>query len=286
MSSITESNQIRLLLQQALQEDLGDGDHTSLSTIDANLSGTGRVKVKSNGLLAGVEVAQWVAEIVDAGIQCKIYCKDGSLVDSGDVVMELKGKVRSLLLAERLLLNGMQRMSGIATLTNKYVKAIHGTRCTILDTRKTTPNFRAFEKWAVRIGGGGNHRFGLFDMILIKDNHVDASGGIKAAITHANDYLEKTGKQLPIEIETRSLEEVKEVLEIGKVQRIMLDNFSPKLLLEAVQLINRRFETEASGGINLETIKTYAETGVDYISVGALTHSYHSLDISMKIQVP
>jgi len=198
-------------------------------------------------------------------------------------VMTVEGKVRSLLTAERLLLNCMQRMSGIATLTNKYVEAIKGTSTKILDTRKTTPNFRIFEKWAVQLGGGNNHRFGLYDMILIKDNHVDAAGGIKNAIERANEYILKVGKKLKIEIETRSLEEVNQVLAIGKVDRIMLDNFSPALLKEAIKLIDKKFETEASGGITLDTIRSFAESGVDFISVGALTHSHKSLDISMKI---
>jgi len=213
----------------------------------------------------------------------KVHVAEGSAVKPGDIVMTVEGKVRSLLTAERLLLNCMQRMSGIATLTNKYVEAIKGTSTKILDTRKTTPNFRIFEKWAVQLGGGNNHRFGLYDMILIKDNHVDAAGGIKNAIERANEYILKVRKKLKIEIETRSLEEVNQVLSIGKVDRIMLDNFSPALLKEAIKLIDKKFETEASGGITLDTIRSFAESGVDFISVGALTHSHKSLDISMKI---
>ncbi|MBP6533285.1 MAG: carboxylating nicotinate-nucleotide diphosphorylase, partial [Bacteroidia bacterium] len=220
---------------------------------------------------------------VDSGLIVKVHVAEGSAVKPGDIVMTVEGKVRSLLTAERLLLNCMQRMSGIATLTNKYVEAIKGTSTKILDTRKTTPNFRIFEKWAVQLGGGNNHRFGLYDMILIKDNHVDASGGIKNAIERANEYILKVGKKLKIEIETRSLEEVNQVLSIGKVDRIMLDNFSPALLKEAIKLIDKKFETEASGGITLDTIRSFAESGVDFISVGALTHSHKSLDISMKI---
>ena len=283
-NTIFNKESIINLLRQALHEDLGDGDHTSLSTIPDGHQGVGFVRVKADGIIAGVEVATWVATLVDENIRCNVKISDGSKVTSGDVVMELFGKTRSLLLAERLLLNCMQRMSGIATLTAAYVEAIRGTSCKILDTRKTTPNFRLLEKWAVKLGGGCNHRFGLFDMILIKDNHVDAAGGIKQAIDSANAYLAYAGKKLAIEIETRNLDEVKEVLTTGKVQRIMLDNFSLEHMTKAVDLIDRKFETEASGGINLSTVRDVALTGVDFISCGALTHSYHSLDISMKIK--
>jgi len=274
---------IRDFIANALKEDVGDGDHTSLSTIPESEHGIANVKVKENGIIAGLVLADQILNQVDSGLIVKVHVAEGSAVKPGDIVMTVEGKVRSLLTAERLLLNCMQRMSGIATLTNKYVEAIKGTSTKILDTRKTTPNFRIFEKWAVQLGGGNNHRFGLYDMILIKDNHVDAAGGIKNAIERANEYILKVGKKLKIEIETRSLEEVNQVLSIGKVDRIMLDNFSPALLKEAIKLIDKKFETEASGGITLDTIRSFAESGVDFISVGALTHSHKSLDISMKI---
>ncbi|MFM2208275.1 MAG: carboxylating nicotinate-nucleotide diphosphorylase [Bacteroidota bacterium] len=272
------------LLRQALLEDAGDGDHTSLSTVPDDLHAVGTVLFKQDGIAAGLEAAMTVAELVDQDIRIERLISDGDRVNKGTVGMQLTGKARSLLMAERLLLNCMQRMSGIASQTRQYVDAVAGTGCIVLDTRKTTPNFRVFEKWAVRIGGGSNHRYGLFDMILIKDNHVTAAGGIVPALERANRYLSETKRTLPIEIETRNLEEVQEALGHGGVQRIMLDNFSPERLREAIRLIDGRKETEASGGITLETVRSYAETGVDFISVGALTHSYHSLDISMKIR--
>lgn len=270
-------------IQSALKEDVGDGDHTSLSTIPEELVGKANVKVKEKGVIAGIELAELIIKTVDPMIQQSIFLKEGTDVNPGDIVMTLNGNVRSLLKAERLLLNCVQRMSGIATLTRKYVDAIDGTNCKVLDTRKTTPNFRLYEKMAVELGGGVNHRFGLYDMILIKDNHVDASGGVKNAIESANQYIKNSGKLLKIEIETRNLDEVKEVLSIGNVNRIMLDNFTPDLLKAAIALIDKKYETEASGGITLESIRSFALTGVDFISVGALTHSYRSLDISMKI---
>ena len=270
-------------IEYALKEDVGDGDHTSLSTIPEGLVGKANVKVKEKGVIAGIELAELIIKTVDPMIQQLIFLKEGADVNPGDIVMTLNGNVRSLLKAERLLLNCMQRMSGIASLTRKYVEAIAGTNCKVLDTRKTTPNFRLYEKMAVELGGGVNHRFGLYDMILIKDNHVDASGGVKYAIESANQYIKNSGKLLKIEIETRNLDEVKEVLSIGNVNRIMLDNFTPDLLKEAIAMIDKKYETEASGGITLETIRSFAVTGVDFISVGALTHSHRSLDISMKI---
>ncbi len=274
---------VKDFIKNALKEDVGDGDHTSLSTIPETEKGIAKVKVKEQGIIAGLVLADQILNQVDTELIVKVHVPEGSPVNPGDIVMTVEGKVRSLLTAERLLLNCMQRMSGIATLTNKYVEALKGTNTKVLDTRKTTPNFRIFEKWAVQLGGGVNHRFGLYDMILIKDNHVDAAGGIKKAIDRANDYISKINKKLKIEIETRSLDEVKQVLSIGKIDRIMLDNFTPELLKEAIQLIDKKYETEASGGITLETIRSYAESGVDFISVGALTHSHKSLDISMKI---
>ena len=270
-------------IRQALAEDIGDGDHTSLSTIPADKQGKALVRVKQDGIIAGLVLADQILNTVDPTVIVKVLSNEGQSVSNGTVVMEVEGAVRSLLMAERLLLNCMQRMSGIATMTRQFVEAVAGTGAIILDTRKTTPNFRLFEKWAVLLGGGQNHRFGLFDMILIKDNHVDAAGGIRPAIRRANDYLRSTGRQLPIEIETRNAAEVEEVLAEGNVQRIMLDNFTTTDLQDAVARIAGRFETEASGGINLQTVRGFAETGVQFISVGALTHSYRSLDISMKI---
>ncbi len=270
-------------IRQALLEDTGDGDHTSLSTIGQSEQGKAKVMIKENGVVAGLVVADQVLNIVDSSMVVKTLFAEGASVKPGDVVMNVEGSVRSMLKAERLLLNCMQRMSGIASLTRRYVDAVAGTGAVILDTRKTTPNFRLFEKWAVTLGGGMNHRFGLYDMILIKDNHVDASGGIKEALRKANAYLKEQGKELKIEIETRNLEEVKQVIAAGGAHRIMLDNFKPEMIREAVELINQKYETEASGGITLDNILEYARTGVNFISVGALTHSYKSLDISMKI---
>ncbi len=270
-------------IKMALAEDLGDGDQTSLSTIDEGKKAIAKVKVKEDGIIAGIPVAVQILQCVDKTLKVKIYTNDGAIVLNGNIVMEIEGNVRSLLQAERLLLNCMQRMSGIATLTRKFVDAIKGTGAEILDTRKTTPNFRHFEKLAVRAGGGINHRFGLYDMILIKDNHVDASGGITNALLKAQEYLLKTGKKLSIEIETRNIAEVEEVMKSNIAKRIMLDNFETEELAKAVKIINKKFETEASGGITLSNVYSCAATGVDYISVGALTHSYKSLDISMKI---
>jgi len=270
-------------IEKALSEDVGDGDHTSLATISADSISKAVVKVKEKGIISGLVLADQILNKVDSTLVVKVLVNEGALVLPGDEVMQLQGNTRSLLKAERLLLNCMQRMSGIATKTNALVKLIEGTGAKILDTRKTTPNFRVFEKWAVETGGGHNHRFGLYDMILIKDNHVDACGGIEKAIDTANVYLERTGKKLQIEIETRSMDEVRRVIKHGNVNRILLDNFSLANLKEAVAAIHKRFETEASGNITEETIRAVAETGVDYISVGALTHSYKSLDISMKI---
>ncbi len=281
--SFSNALSISEFLKYALSEDQGDGDHTSLATIPPDLTGSAVVKVKEDGIISGLVIADQVLNLVDQTIVVKVNVAEGAEVRNGQIVINIQGNIRSILRAERVLLNCMQRMSGIASLTRKYVDAVAGTGAKILDTRKTTPNFRIFEKWAVTAGGGTNHRFGLYDMILIKDNHVDAAGGIVNAINKANIYLQETNRSLPIEIETRNLEEVKQVIETGKVQRIMLDNFKPELLKEAVKLISNKIITEASGGIVLENIRQYAETGVNYISVGALTHSYKSLDISMKL---
>ncbi len=274
---------VKEFIERALSEDVGDGDHTSLSTITEDSKSKAVVKVKENGVIAGLVLADQILNHVNEATVVKVLVGDGTEVKAGDEVIHIEGNTRSLLKAERLLLNCMQRMSGIATKTRSIVKLIEGTSAKILDTRKTTPNFRLFEKWAVEIGGGFNHRFGLYDMILIKDNHVDACGGIEMAIDHANDYLKRSGKNLKIEIETRTVDEVNRVLKHGGVDRIMLDNFSINNLKQAVALVNHRFETEASGGITEENVRAVAETGVDFISVGALTHSYKSLDISMKI---
>lgn len=270
------------LIALAFREDIGDGDHTSLSTIPADARGAARLLVKDDGVLAGVELAQAVAAHFDKALSLRIYLEDGAAVKKGDIAFNLMGPVRSILMVERVLLNFMQRMSGIATQTRRYVDAIEGTGCRVLDTRKTTPGHRGIEKWAVRLGGGQNHRHGLYDMIMIKDNHHDFAGGIGKAIEAARAYLVQHGKQLAIEVETRNLDEVNEVLRVGGVQRIMLDNFTPERMREAVKLIGRRFETEASGGITLATIRSFAETGVDFVSVGALTHSVPSLDLSLK----
>ena len=270
------------LIALAFREDIGDGDHTSLSTIPENARGAARLLVKDDGVLAGVELAQAVAAHFDPALSFRIYLEDGAQVKKGDIAFNLMGPTRSILMVERVLLNFMQRMSGIATTTRRYVDAVEGTGCRVLDTRKTTPGLRGVEKWAVRLGGGQNHRHGLYDMIMIKDNHHDFAGGIPQAIASAREYLARTGRQLPIEVETRNLEEVELAVETGGIQRIMLDNFTPERMREAVQLIGGRFETEASGGITLTTVRSFAETGVDFVSVGALTHSVPSLDLSLK----
>jgi nicotinate-nucleotide pyrophosphorylase (carboxylating) len=270
------------LIERALAEDIGDGDHTTLSTIPAAAKGSARLLVKSNGVLAGIELAQAVVKRVDPLVHMRILIGDGGIVAVGDVAFTLSGPARGILMAERLVLNFLQRMSGIASFTRRFVNALDGTGCKVLDTRKTTPGLRAIEKWAVRIGGGHNHRHGLYDMVMIKDNHADMSGGIPTAIAAARDYLAMKKLDLRIEVETRNLKEVHQVLNTGGVHRIMLDNFAFPDLRKAVELIGRRFETEASGGITLANARQYAECGVDFISVGALTHSVHSLDLSLK----
>jgi nicotinate-nucleotide pyrophosphorylase (carboxylating) len=267
---------------EALKEDVGDGDHTSLSTIPADTTGKAKLLVKDEGILAGVELAVEIFNIVDAGLKLDIFLNDGAVVKPKDVAFEVEGNAQSILKAERLVLNCMQRMSGIATKTREIVDLLKGTNTQVLDTRKTTPGLRYLEKWAVRIGGGVNHRFGLYDMILIKDNHVDYAGGIREAIERANQYLTDNNKKLAIEIEVRNLEELDQVLQTGHVNRILLDNFNFAELRAAVNIIQGRFITEASGGITIDTIREYADCGVDYISVGALTHSVKSLDLSLK----
>ena len=273
---------IQHFIKEALQEDLGDGDHTSLATVPATATGSASLLVKDTGVLAGVELAKAIFNYVDPNLNLTFFKQDGDWIEPGMTVLEVSGLSQSILKAERLVLNCMQRMSGIATYTRSLVQIIHGTKAKLLDTRKTTPNFRLAEKWACKIGGATNHRYGLFDMILIKDNHVDFAGGIPAALEKAFAYNLLRDKKLAIEIEVRNEKELDEVLEIGGVQRIMLDNFSPSQLRDAVRKINGRFITEASGGINETTLRAYAETGVDFISVGALTHHIKSLDLSLK----
>lgn len=277
-----ERKTISKLIANALAEDLGDGDHTSLATISSQARGKVELIAKDNGIIAGVEVAAMVFRELDNDLNINILIKDGSLIKPGDVVMIIEGSSQSLLSAERTALNFIQRMSGIATFTNKVHNQIADLDTKLLDTRKTTPYNRIVEKLAVKLGGGTNHRFGLFDMIMIKDNHVDFAGGISNAINLTNTYLKKKGKDLKIEIEVRDFDELNEVLKNGGVNRIMLDNFSPDNIKKAVELINGRFETEASGGITIDNIRQYAETGVDFISVGALTHQINSLDLSLK----
>jgi nicotinate-nucleotide pyrophosphorylase (carboxylating) len=266
----------------ALAEDVGDGDHTALSTIPHDAEGKAKLIIKDTGLLAGVELAKMIFNVVDSKLKVEQLMHDGDAIKYGDIVLTVAGRSQSILKAERLVLNCMQRMSGIATFTKSMVDLLDGLPTKLLDTRKTTPNFRLCEKWACKIGGATNHRYALFDMILIKDNHVDYAGGIKQAIEKAKEYLKNTGKDLKIEIEVRNLDELQQVLAIGGIDRIMLDNFSFENLRTAVEMVGDRFPTEASGGINEKTIRQYAECGVDYISCGALTHHVTSLDMSLK----
>lgn len=277
------------LIDEALKEDVGDGDYSTLSCIDSGTKGKAVLKIKQDGILAGVEVAEKIFRYLESGCSFFDFKRDGDLMTSGEKAFEVSADVYTILKCERLVLNCMQRMSGIATLTKKYTDKLKGYKTKLLDTRKTTPNFRLLEKEAVRIGGGVNHRFGLFDMIMLKDNHIDYCGGIEQAIKKADEYVKAKKPELKIEIETRSLEDVKKVIAAGKgkVFRIMLDNFSPEQIVEALDLIKSDsiaigFETEASGGINLDNIEEYAKTGVDYVSVGALIHQAQSLDMSLK----
>ncbi|AMS27585.1 nicotinate-nucleotide pyrophosphorylase [Bacteroidetes bacterium UKL13-3] len=270
------------LIEMSFSEDIGSGDHTSLATINKDATGKSIIVAKEEGILAGVLLGEYIFKKVDSQLTVKLLKQDGDAVKAGDVVMEIEGSTISMLTAERTVLNFVQRLSGVSTQTNRYVKVLHGLHTQILDTRKTTPGMRLLEKWAVKNGGGANHRIGLYDMILIKDNHIDFAGGIAQALSRTKHYLQENNLNLKIEIETRSFNEVNEVLSIGGVNRIMLDNFSVPMLHEAVKMIDGRFETEASGGITLETLRGYAETGVDFISSGALTHSVKSLDLSMR----
>ena len=270
------------LIDLSFAEDIGDGDHTTLCCIPEDAMGKSHLLIKEDGILAGVEVAKKVFARFDPDMQVEVLMGDGSRVKKGDIAMIVSGRIRSLLQTERLMLNIMQRMSGIATMTNRYVERLKGTHTRVLDTRKTTPGMRMLEKQAVKIGGGVNHRIGLFDMILLKDNHVDFSGGIANAINRCHAYLKEKGLDLKIEIEVRSFDEIRQVMEVGGVDRIMLDNFSVADTKKAVDLIDGRYETESSGGITYDTIRDYAEQGVDFISVGALTHSVKGLDMSFK----
>ena len=274
-------NLINKLIDLAFAEDVGEGDHTTLCSIPTDAIGKASLIIKEAGILAGVEIGIKVFHTLDPQLKIEVLIEDGSKVSVGDVVFTVEGKVQSILQAERTMLNIMQRMSGIATTTNKYVELIAGTRAKVLDTRKTTPGMRILEKQAVKLGGGENHRIGLFDMILLKDNHIDFAGGIEKAITGAKKYLKANNKSLKIEVEVRDFEELNEVLRVGGVDRIMLDNFTPENTKKAVELVNKRFELESSGNITIDTIRGYAETGVDYISVGALTHSVKGLDMSL-----
>lgn len=280
MLSVEELND--RLIDLSFAEDIGDGDHTTLCCIPADVMGKSKLLIKEEGVLAGVEIAKQVFRRFDPTMQVEVFIQDGTRVKPGDVAMIVTGKVQSLLQTERLMLNIMQRMSGIATMTARYVERLKGTKTRVLDTRKTTPGMRMLEKEAVKIGGGVNHRIGLFDMILLKDNHVDFAGGIENAIRRCHAYLKEKGKDLKIEIEVRNIDELNQVLAVGGVDRIMFDNFTPENTRKAVELIDGRYETESSGGITFDTLRDYAECGVDYISVGALTHSVKGLDMSFK----
>ncbi len=273
---------IQKFITAAIAEDVGDGDHTSLACIPSSANGKAHLLVKENGILAGVELAKEIFKTVDKSLKINVFLNDGSKIKVGDVVLTVAGKSQSILLAERLVLNCMQRMSGIATKTNHLVELCKGTKTKVIDTRKTTPLIRGLEKWAVVLGGGANHRIGLYDMILIKDNHIDYAGGIQQAIDASKKYLKAKNKKLKIEVEARNLDEVKEILSIGRINRIMLDNFSIADIKKAIKLIDGKYETEASGGITEQNISKYAKCGVDFISVGALTHHIKSLDLSLK----
>ena len=274
--------ELKRIIKTSLQEDIGEGDHSSLACIPKVARGKARLLVKDEGILAGIDFAKMVFEEVDPGLQLEVVLPDGSPVKYGDVAFFVEGSSLSLLMAERLVLNAMQRMSAIATKTNDYVQLLEGTSTRLLDTRKTTPGIRALEKWAVRIGGGENHRFALYDMIMLKDNHIDFAGGIKEAIEKTKTYLQQVEKPLQIIVEARNLQEVEEILECGGVYRILLDNFDYAMTRKAVKMIGNQSLTESSGGINKDTLREYALCGVDYISSGALTHSVHNLDLSLK----
>ena len=273
---------LMLLIKNALAEDIGDGDHSTLSSIGANATGKAVLKIKEDGILAGVSVAEKIFHYMEPGAAFTAFKKDGDTMKYGEVAFEVAAKVHTILQCERLVLNSMQRMSGIATLTKQYTEKLKGYKTKLLDTRKTTPNFRLLEKEAVRIGGGVNHRFGLYDMIMLKDNHIDYCGGIEKAIEKAYNYVQTKKTGLRIEVEARNIEDVKKVMAVGKVDVIMLDNFKPAQIVEALKIINGKYETEASGGININNIEEYAATGVDFVSSGAIIHQARSLDLSLK----
>lgn len=275
-------NELNLIIQNAIREDVGDGDHSSLACIPKEATGKAKLLVKDNGIIAGVEFAKMVFNYVDANLQVETFINDGEKVNYGDIVFHVSGSSQSILKAERLVLNSMQRMSAIATKTNSYVQLLEGTSTKILDTRKTTPGFRACEKWAVKIGGGENHRFALYDMIMLKDNHNDFAGGITNAINKTKEYLKQNNKDLKIIVEARNLDEIREILQSDGVYRILIDNFNFQDTKKAVELIGTKCLTESSGNINEKTIRQYAECGVNYISSGALTHSVYNMDLSLK----
>lgn len=280
-----EKEQLSIFIERALLEDVGDGDHTSLATVPKGKQGIAELLIKDEGILSGMEEAEAIFLQVDPTLNLEIRISDGTAVRYGDVPLIVKGNIHSILIAERLVLNVMQRMSGIATTTHKITVLLEGTKTKVLDTRKTTPLLRFLEKKAVRAGGGTNHRTGLYDMILIKDNHVDYAGGIREAIEAANNYRQRLNKSIQIEVEVRNLDELQEAMEVGQIDRIMLDNFTPELTQEAVRRIDGRFITESSGGITADTVRQYAEAGVDFISIGGLTHSVKSMDISLKARI-
>ena len=279
---MTYDQSLQQLIKNALAEDIGDGDYSTLASIDADAEGKAILKIKQDGVLAGIKVAETIFKYMQPNVVFNSYKNDGDEMTYGEIAFDVQAKVHTILKCERLVLNTMQRMSGIATLTKKYVQKLEGYKTKLLDTRKTTPNFRLLEKEAVKIGGAVNHRFGLYDMIMLKDNHIDYCGGIEKAINKAYDYVQKNNLSLKIEVETRTLEDVEKVMQVGKVNRIMLDNFTPEKITEALKIINRKYETEASGGINYDNMESYAATGVDYISSGALIHQAVSLDLSLK----
>lgn len=278
---LSEKN-IRYFVKTALAEDIGDGDHSSLGSIPADRTRSAKLLVKDSGVIAGLSLAERIFHYIDKDLELEFFNKDGDLIENGQEAFHVSGSARSILAAERLVLNCLQRMSGIATYTRELSDMIKGSPAKLLDTRKTTPNFRLPEKWAVAIGGGVNHRFGLYDMVMLKDNHIDYAGGVKKAVEDTVAYLRTNNLSLKIEVEVRNLDELREVLEVGNVFRVLLDNMLPSDIGEAIKMISGRMETEASGGINERNIRDIAETGVDYISVGALTHSYSSLDLSLK----
>lgn len=282
ISEVQFKNELQLLISNAIREDVGDGDHSSLACIPASAKGKAKLYVKDNGIIAGVEFAKMIFNYVDPEMEIETFIEDGSIVKYGDVVFHVSGRSQSILKAERMVLNSMQRMSAIATKTNQYVKLLEGTNTKILDTRKTTPGFRVAEKWAVKIGGGENHRFALYDMIMLKDNHIDFAGGISFAIAKTKEYLKNENLDLKIIVEARNIEEVLEIIECKGVYRILLDNFDYDTTRKAVTMIGNTCLTESSGNINEDTIRNYAECGVNYISSGALTHSIYNMDLSLK----